>query len=102
MQTGSRWLGGKVAVVTGASRSIGNALAVPVACEGADVCRPARTTGDIEQTITEVEDAGGRSVAAETDVTDLESVKRMFSETSHRLGCLDILVANAGGVSRND
>ena len=47
MQTGSRSLGGKVAVVTGASRGIGKALAAPVGCEGADVCRPARTTGDI-------------------------------------------------------
>ena len=46
MQTGSRSLGGKVAVVTGASRGIGKALAAPVGCE-ADVCRPARTTGDI-------------------------------------------------------
>ncbi len=97
MQSGSRSLGGKVAVVTGAGRGIGKAIAVAFAREGAAVCCAARTVADIEQTVREIEDAGGRGIAVETDVTDLESVKRMFSETSDKLGGLDILVANAGG-----
>ena len=97
MKSGSGSLDGKVAVVTGASRGIGKAIAVAFAREGASVCCAARTVPDIEQTVREIEDAGGTGIAVETDVTDLESVKRMFSETSDKFGGLDILVANAGG-----
>ncbi len=97
MQHGVGSLDGKVAVVTGASRGIGKAIAIAFAREGAAVCCAARTVPDIEQTLREIEDVGGRGIAVETDVTDLESVTRMIGETSYRFGGLDILVANAGG-----
>ena len=90
-------LEGKIAVVTGAGRGIGRAIALAYAREGAVVCCAARTLADIESTVEEIGRLGGRGLAARTDVSDLESVRRMFSLTAESLGGLDILVINAGG-----
>lgn len=90
-------LEGKVAVVTGAGRGIGRAIVLAYAREGAAVCCAACTLEDIETTVEEIERLGGTGLAALTDVTDLDSVRRMFGLAAESLGGLDILVINAGG-----
>ena len=90
-------LSGKVAVVTGAGRGIGKAIAVAYAAEGASVVCAARTEEEIEATAAEIESLGGRAVAVQTDVTDLESVRRMLESAEERFGGVDVLVINAGG-----
>ena len=90
-------LNGKVAIVTGAGRGIGKAIAITYAQAGASVCCAARTSAEIEETVKEIGKNGGRGLAVQTDVTQLGSVKRMFKTTVDSFGGLDILVINAGG-----
>ena len=89
-------LSGKVALVTGAGRGIGKAIAIAYAGAGASVCCAARTLSEIEETVRELEENGGRGLALPTDVTRLETVERMFKTTDDTFGGLDILVINAG------
>jgi 3-oxoacyl-[acyl-carrier protein] reductase len=86
----------KVAIITGAGRSIGKAIALAFAQAGAAVACAARTTGEIEQTVQEIEQAGGRGLALPTDVTDMAAVERMCAGTAETFGGIDILVINAG------
>ncbi len=96
--TGStRQLDGKVALVTGAGRGIGKAIALAYASEGAAVCCAARTPGEIEQTVREIVELGSPALAVPTDVTKLDSVDNLFRQAKDRLGGLDIVVLNAGG-----
>ncbi len=90
-------LEGKVAVVTGAGRGIGKAIALGYAREGASVCCAARTQTEIDATLLEIEGGGGRGLAVQADVTQLDSVQLMFKTTADAFGGVDILVANAGG-----
>ena len=91
-------LAGKAAVVTGAGRGIGRAIALAYAAAGAAVCCTARTREEIEDTAEHIRGEGGIGTAVAADVTDPEAVESMFSETAEALGGVDILVANAGGV----
>lgn len=90
-------LDGKIALVTGASRGIGKAIAIAYAREGAAVGCAARTVADTRATVMEIEKAGGRGLAIQADVTDQRSVEHMVEATVSEFGGLDILVANAGG-----
>ena len=88
-------LSGKVAIVTGASRGIGRAVAVLLALRGAQVVAAAR--GDhAAATVAAIRDAGGRADAAPLDVTDTRSVEAMVGGALERHGRVDILVNNAG------
>jgi len=89
-------LSGKVALVTGAGRGIGKAIAVGYADAGAAVSCAARTAEEIEKTAEEIASTGGRAIAVPTDVTQPQQVKTMVEATVERLGGLDILVVNAG------
>lgn len=90
-------LEGKVAIVTGASRGIGRAIALAFAESGADVAVAARTAEDLETLAKEIEAVGRRAVVVPTDVTDRDALQNMFDTTVSELGGLDILVNNAGG-----
>jgi 3-oxoacyl-[acyl-carrier protein] reductase len=88
-------LTGKVALVTGASRGIGRAIARRLSEQGATVVAAAR--GDhASETVSEIVAAGGTAEAASVDVTDTASVERLPADIVGRLGRLDIVVSNAG------
>ena len=89
-------LGGKVAIVTGASRGIGAAAARAFAEAGAIVVLAARTAEAIAAIAQEINAAGARALAIPTDVTDPESVKRLVEKTVTTFGRLDVAFNNAG------
>src|SRR5688572_9149337 len=91
-------LGGQVAVVTGAGRGIGRAIAIALAKEGAEVVVCARTTSDIEAVVTEIQRGGGTGLAITADVTKAYDVDALVTRTKTELGHIDILVNNAGGI----
>jgi gluconate 5-dehydrogenase len=89
-------LDGKVALVTGASRGLGWAMAQGLARNGARVVLNARDTAAIQARVAEIEAAGGQAEAAVFDVTDTPACAAAVARTVERHGRLDILVANAG------
>jgi len=90
-------LQGKVAVVTGASRGIGRAIALALAREGAAVVVNYRQKADAAaEVVAAIEQLGRKAVAVQADVRDLDQVKAMFSAAKDALGGVHILVNNAG------
>ena len=83
----------KTALITGGGRGIGRAMALSFARHGARVALAARTAAQVEQVAAEI---GNNAIALVCDVSDSESVTRMFSNMRERLGDADILVNNAG------
>jgi NAD(P)-dependent dehydrogenase (short-subunit alcohol dehydrogenase family) len=90
-------LDGKVALVTGASRGIGAAIAMAYAEAGADVALAARSADDIEMLAGKIQALGRKAIAITTDVTDAAQVDACVARAIDELGQLDILVNNAGG-----
>src|SRR5687767_6667201 len=90
-------LEGKVALVTGASRGIGRAIALGFAEAGADVAVAARSEGDLETLAKEIDTLGRKALVVPTDVRDRDAIEQMFEKTIEEFGRLDILVNNAGG-----
>ena len=88
-------LAGKIAIVTGASRGIGRAIAQTLAARGALVVAAARGDNAAE-TVAAITQAGGKAAVAAVDVTDAASVDAMVAATIERHGRVDILVNNAG------
>ena len=90
-------LDGKVALVTGASRGIGRAIALRLARDGAAmVVNYAGNADAAGQVVGEIESSGGRAVAVQADVGKMADVVRLFETTIEHFGRLDILVNNAG------
>jgi NAD(P)-dependent dehydrogenase (short-subunit alcohol dehydrogenase family) len=89
-------LDGRLALITGASRGIGAAVAELFAREGAHVILVSRTVGGIEETDDRVKAVGGSATLVPMDVTDTDAVHRLGASIFERWGKLDILVANHG------
>lgn len=89
-------LEGRVALVSGASRGIGRAIALKLAQQGARVAVNARALENAEKVAVEIGEMGGDAIAFQADVKDSKSVKDMFSEVTARWEKVDILVNNAG------
>jgi 2-deoxy-D-gluconate 3-dehydrogenase len=92
-------LDGKVALVTGASKGIGAALAVTYAQAGADVALVARNTADLEQVATAVRGQGRRALVATADLTDLAAISPLVDRVVSAFDHVDVLV-NAAGINR--
>jgi 3-oxoacyl-[acyl-carrier protein] reductase len=93
----SKKLEGQVAVVTGASKGIGAAVADHLAAAGAAVVvNYASSKTGAEAVVNRIRQAGGKAVAVQADVSKPEDVRRLFAETKKAFGQLDILVNNAG------
>lgn len=88
-------LSGKTALVTGASRGIGAAIARLLAASGAHVIAVARTVGGLEELDDEITKAGGSATLVPLDLTDMEGIDRLGGAIHERWGKLDILAANA-------
>ncbi len=89
-------LDGRIAVITGASRGIGAAVARAFAREGAHVVLVARTVGALEELDDEIQAAGGSASLVPMDLTDYPAIDRLGAALHERYGKIDILVANGG------
>ena len=87
---------GRVALVTGASRGIGEAVARRLAAEGARVLAAARSVADLERVVSEIGGAGGRAEARALDVSDSTSIETVVKGALEQHGQIDVLVNNAG------
>lgn len=90
-------LSGAAAMVTGANRGLGRAIALDLARAGADVALCVRDAGSARHVAAEIEGYGRRAAVIECDVVDLAQGRRAVAEAADKLGALDILVNNAGG-----
>jgi pteridine reductase len=89
-------LQGRVALVTGAAKRIGRALALRLAREGADVAiHYHRSKLEAEATVAEIENLGRKAVALQADLCSVTDIKRLFQQTDEQFGRLDILVNSA-------
>jgi 3-oxoacyl-[acyl-carrier protein] reductase len=93
----SQKLAGKVAVVTGASKGIGAAIAKDLAKEGAAVVvNYSASQGAAEQVVAEITRSGGKAIAVKANVSQKADIERLFTATQNAFGAVDILVNNAG------
>jgi 3-oxoacyl-[acyl-carrier protein] reductase len=89
-------LSGQTAIVTGASRGIGKAIALALAAAGAKVACVARSADKLEETAEAIEAAGGAAEVHPCDVTDSAAVNALFDGLAEKWGQIDIVVNNAG------
>jgi 3-oxoacyl-[acyl-carrier protein] reductase len=96
-------LTGKVALITGASRGIGAAVAQLLAAEGAEVVINYRSKGSrAEEVAANIVAAGGKAILAQSDITSESDVSKMFESIAAQCGRLDLLVLNASGGLEKD
>jgi NAD(P)-dependent dehydrogenase (short-subunit alcohol dehydrogenase family) len=93
---GEKKLAGRIALVTGASRGIGRAIALELARRGAHVIAMARTQGALEALDDEIRTLGGEATLVPCDVADFPALDRLGAAIFGRWGKLDIFVGNAG------
>jgi NAD(P)-dependent dehydrogenase (short-subunit alcohol dehydrogenase family) len=92
----SKPLSDRIALVTGASRGIGAALALELAAAGAHVVAVARTVGALEELDDKIKAASGSATLVPLDVKDSDGIARLALALNERYGCLDVLIGNAG------
>ncbi|MGH8891677.1 MAG: SDR family NAD(P)-dependent oxidoreductase [Acidothermaceae bacterium] len=95
-------LTGRTALVTGAARGLGRAIALALAHAGADVALGLRRQDSAPDLITQIEQLGRRALAVQLDVSDLQQVAAGIDEVATTFGHVDILVNNAGIAPTND
>src|SRR5208282_6329067 len=91
-------LHGRRALVTGGGRGIGRSMALALADAGADVAIASRSQGELDAVATEIKERGQRGFAVIMDVMSREQITGGVDEAARKLGGLDILINNAGGV----
>jgi NAD(P)-dependent dehydrogenase (short-subunit alcohol dehydrogenase family) len=89
-------LSGKVAVITGGGRGIGQATALRLAAAGAKVAVAARSENALLETVEHIREAGGQALPISVDVTDYSTVEKLIERVNQTFGGVDILVNNAG------
>jgi len=90
-------LTGKVAIVTGASKGIGAAIATGLGAAGAAVVvNYASSQAGADRVVAEITGTGGEAIAVQGDVSKAADVQRLFAATTQAFGALDVLVNNAG------
>ena len=95
-------LANRIALITGAGRGIGRAIALAYAAEGARVALTARTTGELDEVVSQIRAAGGTAHAFPADLSDRTVPKQVVADVERALGGVEILVNNAGvGSSSN-
>jgi NAD(P)-dependent dehydrogenase (short-subunit alcohol dehydrogenase family) len=87
---------GRVALVTGGGRGLGQALAIALAQKGMRVAVAARSVDQLEETVRLIRSQGGEALALATDVTDRDAVERTVRNAEEQLGEIDLLINNAG------
>src|SRR5450755_1649793 len=92
----SKPLADRIALITGASRGIGAALALQLAQAGAHVVAVARTVGGLEELDDKIKAAGGSATLVPLDVKDSDGIARLALALNERYGRLDVLIGNAG------
>jgi NAD(P)-dependent dehydrogenase (short-subunit alcohol dehydrogenase family) len=95
-------LNGKIAIVTGASRGIGNAVALALAAEGARVCVTARNEELLAQAVWEIDEAGGTGVWVSADLTSAKGCQSVVEACAVKWGGVDVLVNSAGAAGAGD
>jgi 3-oxoacyl-[acyl-carrier protein] reductase len=89
-------LAGKNAIITGAGKGIGRALAIALAQEGVNIGLMARTDADLQNVAAELKQFGVRTATAAVNVADIDAVNAAVSQLKSDLGAIDILINNAG------
>ena len=92
-------LAGQTALVTGAGRGLGRAIAMNLAAEAAAVVVIARSTAEVNETVALIQRSGGQALGVAMDVTDLTIFERTVAETGETFGSVNLLVNNAGVIS---
>jgi 7-alpha-hydroxysteroid dehydrogenase len=93
-------LDGKVALITGAGRGIGAAIAAELARAGADLVLVARGSDDLQRVAAAARDLGRSALVIAADLTDISVLASLVDGTVAKYGRLDVLVNNAGGAAR--
>ncbi len=96
----------KTIIITGASRGIGKAMAIKFAQDGANIVAASKSLkghpklpGSLEETVTEVQKAGGKAIAVQVDVHHADQVNNMVQAALEAFGGIDVLINNAGAIS---
>lgn len=89
-------LAGKVALITGAGSGIGQAAALLLAKEGAKIVALGRTEDELQETVAQIQDAGGEAIPVSADISQPQQMQQAVQQIENQWGRLDIVFANAG------